>query len=87
MIYLIGLGIAALSTIIYLYVKKNSAEALNQNIDTKEKLNELGKDLSKNDGLLDAEEERRRLIEEEKNAKLNQGATVTDLINFFSNRK
>lgn len=86
MSYLIGLGIVGAATLVYLYIKKQSAEALLENVDTKEKVNELGKDIAKNDGLLEAEEEKRAQLEKEKNEKL-KDTSVSDLIDFFNNRK
>ncbi len=55
--YLLSGGAAILAALYYLWTKKNSAEALNENVETKEHVNELGKEISKNDGQLASEEE------------------------------
>ena len=57
--YLLGLIGLMAGSIIYLFVKKGSAEALLQNNEVKSQLNELDKVKAKNDGLLAAEEEKR----------------------------
>lgn len=57
--YVLGLIAALAGAVIYLFVKKQSAEALLQNNEVKSKINDLDKDKSKNDGLLAAEAEKR----------------------------
>lgn len=81
-----GGGAAVLAAFYYLKVKKDSAEALNENIDTKNKINELDKDASKNSGLLEAEEEKRKQLENEKNEKI-KDTSLNTLIDFFNGRK
>jgi hypothetical protein len=57
--YLIALLGLMGGAVVYLFVKKGSAEALLENNEVKSKLNDLDKDKSKNDGLLASEEEKR----------------------------
>lgn len=42
-------------SIVYLFVKKNNAEAVNQNVEVRNELNTIGKDIAKDQGLADAE--------------------------------
>ena len=69
--YILGLLGVILGGIGYLFIKKKSAEALLENNEVKSKLNDLDKDKAKNDGLLDAEAEKRKDLfssaEEKKN--------------------
>lgn len=80
--------IAAFSTLIgwllYERSKRKSAEALNDNIKTKEEVLEIQKDVVKNEGLIDAErikrEEMIKKLEEEKN----KDVSNKDLLDFFN---
>lgn len=84
----LGAIIAALfGAVIYFKSKKDTAEALNQNIEVKEKLNEVSKEIAKNEGLSQAEEEKRKQLEDEANKEKEKGLTGEDLANFFNNRK
>lgn len=57
--YIVGIIATLLGSIVYLFIKKQSAEALLQNNEVKTKLNEQDKEKAKNDGLLASEEEKR----------------------------
>lgn len=59
MSYLLGLIGLLLGGFGYNYIKRKSVESLLLNNDTKSKLNDQDKNKAKNDGLLEAEEEKR----------------------------
>ena len=70
------------------FLKKNkSAEAQNENLETKEKLLELEKDVIKNDASLSAEEIKRNELKKEMVEKTNETLSPQDLVDFFNNRK
>lgn len=85
--YLLGLGAAIFAAFIYLKTKKDSAEALNENIDTKNQINEIDKQVAKNDGELQSEEDKRKQLEKEAEDAKNANQNVSSLIDFFSKRK
>lgn len=85
--YLIGIIVALLGGFFYQNSKRKTAEARNENLDTKEKLNDIEKDRAKNSGLLESEEEKRKELEKEAaNAKVATD-TIVNIVNFFNNRK
>lgn len=84
--YFLGGGAAILAALYYLWTKKNSAEALNENIDVKNEINELDKQVSKNDGLLESEEEKRKQLQDELNDEKKQSLSLIDLLKFFTKR-
>lgn len=49
---------------IFTWLKKNSAEALNQNVDIKNQVNKLDSQVAENQGTLDAEAQKRSQAEE-----------------------
>lgn len=61
--YLLGLIALLLGGLVLTNKKKQSAEALLQNQATKEKTLEQDRDIAKNTGLLDAEEQKRKELE------------------------
>jgi len=62
----------------YNFVKRRSAEALLENNETNKKLNEQDKAIARDSGLLQAEEAKRKQIEEEMKKK-GKDATAEDL--------
>ncbi len=84
--YLLSGGAAILVALYYLWTKKTSAEALNMNNEVKDALNQLDKDVSKNDGLLLSEEEKRKALEEELKEKKNENPDNSNLLDFFKRR-
>jgi len=85
--YLLGGGAAILAALYYLWTKKNSAEALNENIDVKNQINESDKEVSKNTGLLASEEEKRKQLEKELEEKRNENPDRSSLLDFFIRRR
>lgn len=85
--YLIGLLVAALGLLMYERTKKQSAEGLLLNTETKEKDVSLQADQAKNSGLISAEEEKQKQIKEDVKAKLDETATVSATLGTFNNRK
>lgn len=57
--YILGIFALLAGFGIYNFIKRRSAEALNQNNEVKSQLNEQDKNKAKNDGLLSSEEEKR----------------------------
>lgn len=85
--YLI-VGLAALGGLfLYEKSKRKSAEALNENVETKEKLNELNKDIIKNEALNEAEEEKRKQIEKESEEKKNEKVDRDNLLDWLNKPK
>lgn len=83
MTYLIGAIIGLVGFIFFQKTKKDSAEALLENLTTKEKTNALDSSIAKNDGTLQSEEEKRKAIETDtKNKEVPLGQK--DLIDFFN---
>jgi hypothetical protein len=67
--------------------RKNIAEARNENVETKEKVNEINKDVAKNQGLIGAEEEKQKDIKEKiENGKESSDDSINSLIDFFKKR-
>ena len=60
--YIIGIILSLVGYIIYSDTKRKSAESLIENLDTKKLLNESEREIAKNQGLAEAEEERRKEI-------------------------
>ncbi len=87
--YILGLiGVAGMAFVGYLWErsKRRSAEALNDNLETKEHILDLQKDVVKNEALIEASKEKqdeiKRKLEEEKA----KDVSKDDLLDFF-NRK
>lgn len=73
--------------VLFFFKKNKSAEAQNENLETKEKLLELEKDVVKNDAALSAEEAKRDDLKKEMLEKTNEAISPQDLVDFFNNRK
>lgn len=71
---------------LYQRSRANSAEAVADNQEMLEKLNEGNKEIAKNDGQLESEEAKREEIRKETDAK-KADAPNTDDADFFNNRK
>lgn len=66
MLVLIGIILVLAALVIFLYNKKQTADALLKNNDVKQELNQLDGEMAKNQGLIDAEKaelERKKLEE------------------------
>lgn len=67
--------------------KRRSAEALNDNLETKEKLLEKDKKISENDASIKLEEERQKQIKKQIEEDRNESKTnLDDIIDFFRKR-
>lgn len=62
---LLGVIGVLLGGVIYLKVKKDSAESLNENVDVKNKAGKLDAEVEKSKALLEAEEEKRKALASE----------------------
>lgn len=81
---LIGAVIALGGAFIYQLIRSKGSEALLQNNATKEQLNTINKEVSKNDGLLEAEKEKREQIAQdlkEKESYSQSKDTILDWLN------
>ena len=85
--YIVGIILALLGGLIFERTKRKSAESLLENVETKEKNLELDKDISKNRGLIEAEDEKRNQLKAEMKDKLNETVDSKDITNFFNDRK
>jgi len=81
MSYLIGLIGLLFGALFYTNTKKNSANALLENNDVNKAANKVDQQVSKNDGLLEAEEEKRKALEGKKNEQDHE-----DSVSYFNNR-
>lgn len=79
-----GIIISLLGALFFQKSKKDSAEALLTNLDTKNKLNELDKTISQNDGQLASEELKRQQLEQELEKKKNETPSIDDLNKFLN---
>lgn len=84
--YLIGIITILLGGFFYQKSKRDTAEARNSNLDTKQKLNPLDKEIAKNNGNLESEEQKQEELKKQIGAN-NAVETISNLINFFTNRK
>lgn len=72
--------------LLYAWNKKKQAEALLENLDSKEKVNDLQGKVTRNAALLDVEEELRKKAQENAE-KEKKDVSDENLIDFFNNRK
>jgi hypothetical protein len=80
--YVIGLIVILLGSLFYEKSKRKSAEGVLENLETKKEIIEVEKDVSKNDGLIEAEKEKREEIKNDKTKK-----SLSDLARFFNGSK
>lgn len=82
-LYAILAGLAVL-----FFLKKNKAvEAQAENLETKEKINEVQKEVVKNEALIDAEAIKREELKNEMERKTRETLTEQDIVDFFNRRK
>jgi hypothetical protein len=83
--YLLGLVGSLLALLFYTKSKKDSAEALLENSKAQAELNAVEKDKAKNDGLLEAEEQKRKeaLAQNEKDK---QNDSKQSNLDYFNNK-
>lgn len=88
--YLIGIIVALLGGFLYQRNKAAIAEAINKNVDEKEKLNTIDRKIAENSGIISAEEQKQTELKEEiqnaDNTKVDL-ATVVNLINDLTKKK
>lgn len=77
----IGLLVAGIT---FLWVKKGNAEALLNNTKTKEELNNIDSGIAKNEGLLSAEETKRKQLEANIGESKGKNESLDDLSDFFN---
>jgi|LakMenEpi12Oct12_1017442.scaffolds.fasta_scaffold22998_1 hypothetical protein len=80
--YLVGLIVLLLGGLFFEKSKRKSAEGTLENLETKKQILEVEKNVSKNNGLIEAEKEKREEIKNEKSKK-----SLDDLARFFNDRK
>jgi hypothetical protein len=80
--YVIGLVVILLGGLFYEKSKRKSAEGVLENLETKKQIIEIEKDVSKHDGLIEAEKEKREEIKNDKTKK-----SLSDLARFFNGNK
>lgn len=82
-LYAVLAGLAVL-----FFLKKNkAAEAQAKNLETKEKVNEVQKEVVKNEALIDAEAIKREELKTEMERKTRETLTEQDIVDFFNRRK
>ena len=84
---LFGVVIALVGAFLFQKNRANNAEAILENNDTKEKLNEVDKGIAKNDGLLAAEEEKRKELEKEAEEEKVKELKEDELLEFLNDDK
>ncbi len=74
--------------LMFLFVKrKNSTEAREENLKTKEDINKIDGQVEKNNAKLDVEKEKQEALKKELREKLGALLSEKDLEDFFNNRK
>jgi len=68
----------------YEFRKRKSAEALNDNIETKEKIDEAQKDIIKNEALIEASKQKQDEIQKKLDEEKNKDVSKDDLLDFFN---
>ena len=85
--YIAGLFMALLGAFFYQKSKRETAEARNENLETKEKLNDINKDISKNQGQLESEEQKQSELKKDlENVKTIQDS-ISSIVDFLNSRK
>lgn len=87
MSYLLGLIGLLFGGIVYVNSKRKSAEALLQNQDVRTQLSKATEQEAKNDGMLQAEEQKRNEVKQEAESKTKEVVTNEDILNFFNSNK
>jgi hypothetical protein len=80
--YLIGLVVILLGGLLFERTKRKSAEGILNNLESKKEVLKIETETSKNKGLLEAEEEKRKEIKNEEDKK-----SLDDIARFLNNRK
>lgn len=83
---LAGIVIALVGWLLYERNKRRSAEALNDNQESKEKVTEIQKEIVKNEARNEVEEEKRESLKETLDKAKNEEVSTDNILDFF-NRK
>tara|TARA_R110000868_G_scaffold66014_14_gene197063 strand:- start:1129 stop:1410 length:282 start_codon:yes stop_codon:yes gene_type:complete len=81
--YLLGLLAAAIGGLFFYRTKAKSAEAINENVETKSKINEISRETEALAGRADAEQERREAIQRDTQEKTKGVDTNEELVKFI----
>lgn len=87
MIYLIAVIVALLGFVYFEYSKRKSAEALNTNLETKEKVDNIQKGVDVDDAKIEAEKQKQADIQKAADEEKAKDVTQKDVTDFFNNRK
>jgi len=67
--------------------KNNASDAQSENIETKEKILDIEKDIAKTNGLVQAEETKREDLKKEMTEKTNESLTPEEIADYFNRSK
>lgn len=83
------LGVLGLAVGAFLFQRgrANNAEALLQNLETKQELNTIDQTIAKNDGLIQSEEQKRSELEKQAQDEKAKEVTQEDLLKFLNDPK
>lgn len=85
--YLIGIIAALVGALFWQTNKRKIAEARNENVLTKEKLNDINKDIAKNSGSIESENSKQEEFKKDlENVKTND-LSVSDILDIFNKLK
>lgn len=87
MTYLIGIIVALVGGLFFFKSKSDTANALNQNIKTKEDLLKADEKIANNNAALQQEEIKRGQLEEDIKKESDEKVTSDNVVDFFNNRK
>lgn len=79
--YVVAAFVALLGYAGYQTIRRRNAEAINQNVEVKNQLNEIDKGISKNQGLADAEASKREELKKQQNDPLKTIKEMEDFLN------
>jgi hypothetical protein len=84
---LIGIIAALGGLVMFLFSKKQNAEALNQNIEVRGKLNEINSGIANDQGQLLSEEAKRKQLEADSNKEKSKQQTIEELEAFINRNR
>lgn len=85
--YIIALMLAALGGLVFLNRKANNAEALNENLDSKNKVLDLQKFIDKNLASLESEKAKREQLDANLTAEKEKSADKDEILDFLNSDK
>ena len=86
MIYLIGIIVALIGYALFQRSKRRSAEALNTNLETKEQVLDIQKDVEKNNAEIEAEKQKQADLQKKADEEKAKDVSKEDLVDFFNNK-